>query len=256
MNKPRRVATLVTPADRRATQQPGAPQPRRAARTEVPEGALIMTMLDYRRYDTAPSSRRLFAQVMWYVAATAGTFALGCSVGRDLTTGWALFCYLLSFGFLIAMNFSVRRSEGLTIGLLFGTGLLLGLALSPTLTSANADPGALWQSAAATALFMAGCGTAGYATSRVLSSLARVSSWALLALIVVGFVMIFVNLPGGDLVYAILGLLIFAVLTMVDFQRLRRTTDLQSAPLLAASIFLDAINVFLFFFRIFDRRQN
>jgi len=204
-------------------------------------------MLDHRRYDMAPSSRRLFAQVMWFVAAGVGTFALGCSIGRDLTTDWSLFCYLLSFGSLIAMNYSVRRSEGLTVGLLLGTGLLLGMAMSPTFTAANAGPAALWQSAAARALFMAGCGTAGYATGRDLSGLARVSSWALLGLIVAGFVMIFANLPGRNLLYVLLGLLIFAGLTMVDFQRLRRTTDLQSAPLLAASFFLDALNLFLFF---------
>lgn len=47
-----------------------------------------------------------------------------------------------------------------------------------------------------------------------------------------------------------------AGLTMVDFQRLRRNTDLDSAPLLAASIFLDALNVFLFFLRIFSRGEN
>ena len=50
-----------------------------------------------------------------------------------------------------------------------------------------------------------------------------------------------------------LGLVVFAGLTVVDFQRLRRSTDLASAPLLAASIFLDALNVFLFFLRIFSR---
>jgi FtsH-binding integral membrane protein len=38
---------------------------------------------------------------------------------------------------------------------------------------------------------------------------------------------------------------------MVDFQRLRRSQGLDSAPLIAASIFLDALNVFLFFLRIF-----
>jgi hypothetical protein len=52
---------------------------------------------------------------------------------------------------------------------------------------------------------------------------------------------------------AVLGLVVFAGLTMVDFQRLRRSSDLVSAPLLAASIFLDALNVFLFFLRIFSR---
>ena len=55
---------------------------------------------------------------------------------------------------------------------------------------------------------------------------------------------------------AILGLVIFAGLTMFDFQRLRRSKDMDSAPLIAASIFLDALNVFLFFLRIFGNSNN
>jgi modulator of FtsH protease len=47
---------------------------------------------------------------------------------------------------------------------------------------------------------------------------------------------------------------IFAGITMVDFQRLRRSRDIRSAPLRAASIFLDVLNVFLFFLQIFNRR--
>jgi modulator of FtsH protease len=38
---------------------------------------------------------------------------------------------------------------------------------------------------------------------------------------------------------------------MFDFQRLRTSKDIASAPLLAASIFLDIVNVFLFFLEIF-----
>lgn len=45
-------------------------------------------------------------------------------------------------------------------------------------------------------------------------------------------------------------------LTMGDFQRLRRSANLDSAPLLAASIFLDALNVFLFFLRIFGNGRD
>jgi uncharacterized protein len=48
---------------------------------------------------------------------------------------------------------------------------------------------------------------------------------------------------------------IFAGLTMFDFQRLRRSQDTASAPFIAASIFLDALNVFLFFLRIFGGRD-
>lgn len=49
-----------------------------------------------------------------------------------------------------------------------------------------------------------------------------------------------------------LGLVIFAGFTMFDFQRLRTSTDITAAPLLAASIFLDVLNVFLFFLDIFS----
>jgi uncharacterized protein len=39
---------------------------------------------------------------------------------------------------------------------------------------------------------------------------------------------------------------------MFDFQRLRTNTDMTEAPLLAASVFLDILNVFLFFLEIFS----
>jgi modulator of FtsH protease len=154
------------------------------------------------------------------------------------------------------MRFAVRRSAGLSVALLFGLGLLMGLALSPTLVYyASADPQALWQAGGATALFVAGFGAVGYATRRDLSGAARLCFWALLALIVFGIVLIFVHIPGGALIYSVLGLVIFAGLTMVD-QRLRRSTDLDSAPFIAASIFLDALNVFLFFLQIFGRNRD
>jgi uncharacterized protein len=50
-----------------------------------------------------------------------------------------------------------------------------------------------------------------------------------MALIVFGVVMIFVNIPAGALVYSLLRLVIFAGLTMFDFQRLRGATDMDSA---------------------------
>jgi len=165
--------------------------------------------------------------------------------------------FIAAFVCLIAMRFTVRRSSGASAALLFAFGLLMGLAMSPTLVYyANVNPQALWQAGGATALFIAACGGIGFATRRDLSGLARASFWALIALILFGVVMIFVNIPGGSLTYSIIGLVIFAGLTMSDFQRLRRLTDIDSAPLMAASIFLDALNVFLFFLRLFSRNNN
>ena len=201
---------------------------------------------------TRDESHTLFAQTMAYVAGTAGLFALGAYLGRDLTGGPAIIAYIASFAALIGMQFSTRRSRELTVGLLAAFGLFIGLAVAPTLSYyASQNPQVLWQSGGATALFIAGFGAAGYATRRDLSALARYAFWALVALIAFSIVLIFVNIPGGSLIYAILGLVIFAALTMVDFQRVRRNTDLDSAPLIAASIFLDILNVFLFFLQIF-----
>jgi len=213
-------------------------------------------------YGTSGASVRdqthtLFAQTMGYVAITTGFFALGAYLGRNLSEGWAFVWFIVAFACLIGMNFSVRRSSGLSVVLLLVVGTALGLAMAPLLTYyAATNPQALWQAGGATALFIAGFGAAGYATRRDLSGLARMCFWALIALIIFGIVLIFVHIPHGSLIYSILGLVIFAGLVMFDFQRLRRSTDLASAPLLAASIFLDALNVFLFFLRIFSRGNN
>ncbi|WP_211359912.1 Bax inhibitor-1/YccA family protein [Actinocorallia herbida] len=197
----------------------------------------------------------LFAQTMGHVAATTAVFALGSYLGRDAGGGAAIAAFLGAFGALIAMRFATR-SLPLTVALLMAFGLLMGLAMGPTLAYyADADPDALWRAGGATSLFVAATGTAGYATRRDLTGVARVSSWALLALIVFGIVLAFVSIPGGALVYSVIGLVIFAALIMVDFQRLRTGEDTE-APFLAASIFLDVLNVFLLFLTLFSGRSE
>jgi uncharacterized protein len=203
---------------------------------------------------TRDESGTLLGQTMGLVAVTAGLFALGAYLGRDLSYGWGFVLFIASFGALLGMNAAVQRSERLAIGLLFGFGVLIGLATAPTLAYyASTEPQVLWQAGGATALFIAGFGAYGYATRRDLSSIARFCFWALIGLIVFGIVLIFVRIPSGQLIYAVLGLAIFAGLTAYDFQRLRRTRDIRAAPLLAASIFLDILNVFLLLLSLFGR---
>ena len=199
----------------------------------------------------------LLGQTMGLVALTAGCFALGAYIGRDTSGAWTILWYVAAFAVLFGMNAAAQRSEQLAVGLLFAFGVLLGLAVAPTVGYyVGADPQAVWEAGGATALFIAGFGAAGYATRRDLTPLARVFFWALLALIVFGIVLVFVQIPGGALIYAIAGLVIFAGLTLFDFQRLRTTQDIRSAPLLAASIFLDVLNVFLLFLSIFSNSDN
>ena len=209
-----------------------------------------------QRTTSQDQAHALFGQTMGLVAVTTGFFALGAYLGRDMSPGWGLAWWIASFACLFGINFAVRQSEHVAVGVLFGFGLLVGLAMAPTIAYyADTNPQAVWQAGGATALFIAGFGAAGYATRRDLSAFARLFFWALIALIVFGIVLIFVQIPNGSLIYAILGLVIFAGFTMVDFQRLRTSKDIGTAPLLAASIFLDVLNVFTLFLSLFGRRK-
>ena len=113
----------------------------------------------------------------------------------------------------------------------------------------------MWQAAAATGLFIAALGSLGYAINADLSPAYRILFWLLLALIVFGLVSLFVSMPGGNVIYAILGLVIFGGYTVVDFNRMRRA-GMDEAVQIAAGIFLDVINVFLLFLQQFGRRDR
>ena len=128
---------------------------------------------------TRDETGTLLGQTMGLVAVTAGLFALGAYLGRDLSGVWAIVFYIAAFAVLLGMNAAVQRSEQLAVGMLFAFGVLLGLAVAPTIAYyVDTDPQAVWQAGGATALFIAGFGAAGYATRRDLSGLARASFWA------------------------------------------------------------------------------
>ena len=206
---------------------------------------------------TRDATRELLGQVMGLVALTVGCTALGAYVGRDLGGGAGILFFVGAFACIFGLNAAASRgNEQLAVGLLFGLGLLLGLAVAPVLNEyAKADPAALWQAAGATALFVAGCGAYGYATSRDLSSWARGLFWALLALIAFGIVAIFVAIPNANIIYAVAGLGIFGAFTIFDFNRLRRAGQAEAVPI-AASIFLDVFNIFLLFLTLFGGKNE
>jgi FtsH-binding integral membrane protein len=197
---------------------------------------------------TRDESATLFSRTMGFVAATAAAFAFGAYLARDVSPGWSWVFFIASFAALLGLSVAAQRSELLSVWLLLGFGFFSGAAVAPTIAYyGNADPQALWEAGGATALFVAGFGAAGYATKRDLTKLARGLTWALVALIVFGVIVVLAQVPHGSLIYAVAGLVIFAGLTSYDFQRLRQTKDIRTAPLLAASIFLDILNVFLLF---------
>jgi FtsH-binding integral membrane protein len=196
-----------------------------------------------------------FGQTMGLVAATLGVFTLGAYLGRHLAGGPSLICFFIGFGCIFGLNYA-RGSGGAGIGLLAAVGLFLGLGLGGALDAyASADPGVVWQAGAATALFVAALGCVGYMIRSDLSAGYRVLFLLLLGLIVYGLVSLFVSMPAGNVIYALLGLGIFGGYTLLDFNRLRNAGT-GDAVSIATGIFLDVLNVFTFFLQLFGRGRD
>ena len=213
-----------------------------------------MSAVGYAESSAAARTPALFGRVMALVALTVGCATLGVWVGRDWGgAGWFV-AWLLSLGCLIGLNVvNARGNTGLALVLLLAFGLLVGASVATTVNYyAQTDPVAVRQAFAATALFVAAMGSAGYAVRRDLSFLYRLLFWLLLALIGVGIVLIFVHIPAIYTAWSIAGLVIFGLYTVVDFNRLRRAGTNEAIPL-AAGIFLDVLNIFLLFLRLFAR---
>jgi FtsH-binding integral membrane protein len=215
-----------------------------------------MTAAGYAQRPTAVSTPGLFGRVMGLVALTVGFATLGVYLARNLGgAGWFI-AWLLALGCLIGLNVASKRGNTqLALILLFAFGLLIGASVSTTVNYYSAtDPTAVRQAFGATALFVGALGTAGYMTRRDLSFLYRIAFFLLLALIVAGIVLIFVRIPSAYTVYSVLGLGVFGLYTVIDFNRLRRAGTEEAIPL-AAGIFLDVLNIFLFFLQIFGNRN-
>jgi modulator of FtsH protease len=203
------------------------------------------------------AARALFARVMLLVAVTCGFAALGAYAGRNLSGLQWLIPWIGALGCIVGLNVAnARGMTGLALTLLFGLGFLLGLAVGVTVVwYAQNEPTVVWQAAGATGLTVAGMGTWGYATRRDLSYLYRTLFFALLGLIVFGFVIVLFRINGAQTIYALIGIAIFAGYTLVDFNRLRRAGQDQVIPI-AAGIFLDVFNLFLLFLQLFGSARN
>ena len=216
-----------------------------------------MSSSSYADSVESSQTQTLFGRVMGLVALTVGFATLGVYLGRNLGgAGWFA-AWLIALGCLIGLQTAnARGNEGLALGLLLAFGLLMGAAVATTINYySETDPAAVRQAFGATALFVAGLGAGGYAVRQDLSFLYRTAFWLLLALIIGGIVLIFVHIPAAYTVYSLAGLAIFGLYTVLDFNRLRRAGTNEAIPL-AAGIFLDVLNIFLLFLRLFSRSSR
>jgi len=213
-----------------------------------------VTTVAYPERTATVSTPALFGRVMALVALTVGFATLGVWLGRGLGGPEWFIAWLLSLGCLIGLHAANARGQtGLALVLLFAFGLLLGGSVATTVNYySKTDPTAVRQAFGATALFVGALGSGGYAVRRDLSFLYRIAFVLLLGLIGFGIVLIFVHIPAVYTAYSLAGLAIFGLYTVIDFNRLRRAGADEAIPL-AAGIFLDVLNIFLLFLRLFAR---
>ncbi len=213
-----------------------------------------MSVAAHAGRSAAARTPALFGRVMALVALTVGFATLGVWVARGWGGVWWFISWLLALACLIGLHVAnARRSKTVALALLFAFGLLIGASVATTVNYyAATDPVAVRQALGATALSVAALGSGGYAVRRDLSFLYRILFWLLLGLLAAGVVLIFVRIPAVYTVWAAVGLAIFGLYTVVDFNRMRRAGMDEAIPL-AAGIFLDVLNIFLLFLRLFAR---
>lgn len=215
-----------------------------------------MSAMGYEAGLPSSPARTLFGRVMALVALTVGVATLGVYLARNAGGAMWFIAWLLALGCLVGLNVAnARGNQGLALMLLLAFGLLIGASVSTTVNYYSAtDPTAVRQAFGATALFVGGLGAGGYATRRDLSFLYRLAFWLLLGLILAGVLLIFVRIPSVYTAWTIAGLAVFGLYTVIDFNRLRRAGQEEAIPL-AAGIFLDVLNVFLLFLRLFGQSR-
>jgi hypothetical protein len=191
---------------------------------------------------------------MGYVAVTVGFAALGAYLGRDLSGAIGLLLLIATIPVVIGLHVAATKSrEQLAIGLLFGLGLVLGLAVAPsspatpTVTRPRsgrrpAPPRPSSPPPAPTDTPRAETSAVGPRALLGVSQPDRVRDRRDL-----------VSIPDSNIIYTVAGLGIFGAFTIFDFNRLRRST-LDAAVPIAAGIALDAFNVFLLVLDLFGGR--
>jgi modulator of FtsH protease len=195
----------------------------------------------------------LLSRVLWITTAGFLFTAVGAYIAPPTLGLSYMLVILLNFGLIFAISAVARRSNGLALVLFYVFTTLMGVQISPILNHYLHSAGGqtiVFQAAVTTALGMAVMAIVAQFARFNYMKVGSIAMYALLGLIVVGLLSMFVHFvsPG---IYAWLTLVIFSVLLLVDFMRLRDRGQQYGAVQMALSIYLDALNIFLALLQIF-----
>lgn len=201
-------------------------------------------------------TRSLLAQVLGITALGLCITALAAWLFQDLAPGVGLVAMIVGFILLITIN-ATRANEALSLLLFYAFTFCEGVGIAPVIGQyvRAFGPDIVVNAALTTGLGMFALAAIVYATGLDLRRYQGIFMIALLGLIVVGIVSIFVRFIHPE-TYAWLTLAIFSGLVLIDFARLRAGGDGLTPVMMATSIYLDAINIFLALLQIFGGRRS
>ena len=219
----------------------------------------------YRRSDRNPQpitrvdavrAPSLLGQVLGITSAGFIITAAASYVSWGVPYFVGFIALLVGFGFLFGIH-GTRANPATSLACFYAFTALEGVGLAPTLSHyvSAVGPEVVVNAAATTGLGMAVLAAVVYATSIDFRRMAGVAQIALLLLVVVGFVSIFVHFL-HPATYAWLTLVVFTMLTLVDFARIRAGGDSFTPVELAVQIYLDGINIFMALLQIFGLRSR
>lgn len=211
----------------------------------------------HQSFAPAVPTHSLLAQVLGITALGLCVTALAAWLFQGvISPGLGLVAMLVGFVLLFAI-YGTRQNEALSLLLFYAFAFCEGLGIAPVIGQyVHAfGPDIVVNAALTTGLGMFALAAIVYATGLDLRRFQGIFMIALLGLIVVGIISIFVRFIHPE-VYAWLTLIIFSGLVLIDFARLRAGGDGLTPVLMATSIYLDAINIFLALLQIFGGRRS
>jgi modulator of FtsH protease len=165
-------------------------------------------------------------------------------------------CVIASFALIFAVR-ATRKNPPLSLCMFLTLTLVMGFEIAPWIQHLlhTGQTSVVFNAAVTTAVGMAVLGLGAQVFRFDYRRVAGYAFAALIGLVIVGVVSMFFHFISPT-AYSWLTLLIFSVLIVVDFMRIRAGGDGATAVELALSIYLDGLNVFLALTRIFSGSRD
>ncbi|MFN2977141.1 Bax inhibitor-1/YccA family protein [Terriglobus aquaticus] len=183
---------------------------------------------------------------------------LATAVGVATAPPWGMFIgFITVLALVFAIQLAKKASPVAALGMFLLLGYFMGWEIGPLIHRyvATIGPAVVFQAAATTALGMAAMGCIAYLFTIDYRRIAGVGMAGLLVLILAGIASMFFHLMSPD-TYSWLTLVVFTLLTVADFARIRAGGNGQRATVLALTIYLDGINIFLAVLQLMGGRRR